>query len=105
MKRRDADPTETEALMKARLDDKLIQRNNFQNYKYREESVQYTTIGGRPALSAIADYKTGERPMVECLTWVDGDKSRVVFVGRIPASELAGFETSVAPLIQSAIVP
>ncbi|MGA2600983.1 MAG: hypothetical protein ABSH09_28800 [Bryobacteraceae bacterium] len=43
--------------------------------------------------------------MVEYSTWVDGEKSRVVFAGRIPASELADFQMRFDPVIQSAIVP
>jgi hypothetical protein len=63
-------------LKRGRLDDKVMQRNNF----------QHLTIGERPALSAVADYLNTERKMVEHLTWIDGEKSRVLFGGRIPAS-------------------
>ncbi len=105
LKQRNADPADLEVLMKGRLDDKASQRNNFQDYRDRPESVQHLTIGGRPALSAVADYVSAGQKMVEYLTWVDGEKSRVVFVGRIPASELADFQTRFDPLIQSAVVP
>jgi hypothetical protein len=67
--------------------------------------VQHITIGGRPALSAIADYVRAGQKMVEYLTWVDGEKSRVVFVGRMPASELANFQPRFDAVIQSAVVP
>jgi hypothetical protein len=43
--------------------------------------------------------------MVEYLTWVDGEKSRVVFVGRVRAAELADFQMRFDPVIQSAVVP
>ena len=36
---------------------------------------------------------------------VDGEKSRVLFVARVPASELADFQLRFDPVIQSAIVP
>jgi hypothetical protein len=80
-----------------------MQRNNFQGYKFRSESVRHT-IGRRPVLSA-PDYVSAGQKMVEYVTWVDGEKSRVVFVGRIPVSELADFQMRFDPLIQSAIVP
>jgi hypothetical protein len=105
MKRSDADTADIQALMSGRLDDKVTQRNNFQGYKYRTESVQHTTVGGRPALSAVADYVSTGQKMVEYQTWVDGQKSRVVFVSRMPASELADFQSRFDPVIQSAVVP
>ena len=91
--------------MSGRLDDKAIQRNNLQGYQYRTESVQHLTVGGRPALSAVADYASVGQKMVEYLTWVDGEKSRVVFVGRVAASELADFQSRFDPVIQSVHVP
>ena len=105
LKRRNADAADIQALMNQRLDDKLAERNNFQDYKFRAESVQHLTIGGRPALSAVADYVSTGQKMVEYLTWFDGEKSRVLFAGRIPASEFADFQVRLGPVIQSAIVP
>lgn len=96
--------TDIQALMNERLDAKAMQRNNFEGYKYRPDSVLKTTIGGRQALSAVADYVSHGQKMVEYLTWADGEKSRVVFVGRVPASELADFQMRFDPVIQSAIV-
>ncbi len=65
MKARAIDPANTPAMMERRLDVKVAQRNNFEGYKFRTDSVQKTTIGGKPALSAVADYtRTGEQ-MVE----------------------------------------
>jgi hypothetical protein len=105
MKRRDAEKADLEALMNDRLNVKAMQRNNFQGYTYRPESVQHTTINGHPALSAVADYVMAGQKMVEYLTWVDGERSRVVFAGRVPPDELANFQALFDPLIQSAVVP
>jgi hypothetical protein len=49
---------QSQALMSGRLDDKVM---------------QHITIGGRPALSAIADYVSAGQKMVEHVTWVDGE--------------------------------
>ncbi|HXW92902.1 MAG TPA: hypothetical protein VEK33_20300 [Terriglobales bacterium] len=105
MKRRNAETADLQALMNDRLAVKAVQRNNFQSYTYRPESVQHTTINGHPALSAIADYVMAGQKMVEYLTWIDGEKSRVVFEGRVPPAELANFQALVDPVIQSAVVP
>jgi hypothetical protein len=105
IKSRKVDPEAIPALMSRRLDSKLAQRNNFEGYKYRADSIQNTTIGGRPAVSAIADYTRGGKAMVEYLTWVDGEKSRVAFTARMPASELADFQGRFDAVIQSAVVP
>ncbi|MGA2740722.1 MAG: hypothetical protein ABSG65_25205 [Bryobacteraceae bacterium] len=105
LKKRAIDPANIPSVMSRRLDCKAAQRNNLEGYKYRPESIQNTTIGGRPALSAVADYVSGGKPMVEYLTWVDGAKSRVVFESRMPASGLADFQGRFDALIESAIVP
>lgn len=105
IKRRDANAEDLNALMSGRLDEKAIQRNNLEGYKYRPESVQHLAIGGRPALSAVADYVIAGQKMVEYLTWVDGEKSRVVFAGRMLAAELADFQAHFDPVIQSVQVP
>jgi hypothetical protein len=105
LKARTADPANVPAMLERRLDSKAIQRNNFEGYKYRPESVQHTTIGGQPALSAIADYVQTGQQRVEYLTWIDGEKSRVVFAARLRASELASFQSRFEAVIQSAVVP
>lgn len=104
-KARTVNPADIPALMDRRLDSKVIQRNNFQNYRFRAESLQHSTIGGQPALTAVADYVRAGQPRVEYLTWIDGEKSRVVFSARMPASELANFQPRFEELIRSATVP
>jgi hypothetical protein len=105
MKARAVSPADIPALMDRRLDDKAAQRNNFQGYTYRADSVQHTTIGGQQALSAVADYVRTGQHMVESLTWVDGERSRVVFVGRVPASDLTDFQSRFDEVIRSVVVP
>lgn len=105
LKARTPNPADIPAVMDRRLDSKAAQRNNFQNYRYRTESVQHSTIGGQPALSAIADYERTGQQMVEYLTWIDGTKSRMIFEARMPKSELAGFQSRFDTVIQSAEVP
>lgn len=105
LKARKANPADIPAILDHRLDSKLMQRNNFEGYKYRPQSVQHTTIGGQPALSGVADYVRAGQARVEYFTWIDGEKSRVVFSARMPAPELAAFQPRFEDLIQSAMVP
>jgi len=100
-----AGPASISAVMNRRLDSKVAQRNNFQGYTFRADSVRQTTIGGKPALSAVADYMQTGQQMVEYITWIDGEKSRAVFSVRLPASELPGFQSRFDAIIQSAMVP
>jgi len=105
MKARIIDPSHIEAMLDRRLDAKAAQRNNFEGYRYRAESIQKTTIGGKQALSAVADYTRAGEQMVEYLTWVDGEKSRVLFSARMRASEFPAFQARFDAIIQSAMVP
>jgi hypothetical protein len=105
LKRRNADPADIPAMMSRRLDSKAAQRNNFEGYKFRTDSVRQSTIGGRPALSAVADYVRTGQQMVEYLTWIDGEKSRMVFAARMPSSELPGLQSRLDAVIQTALVP
>jgi hypothetical protein len=105
LKQRTINPDNIAALMDRRLDAKVAQRNNFQGYTYRSDSVKKSTVNGRPSLSAVADYvRTGQK-MVEYVTWIDGEKSRIAFVARMPEGELADFEGRLDAVIQSSVVP
>jgi hypothetical protein len=63
LKRRNIDPANIPAVMSRRLDSKVAQRNNFEGYKFRPDSVRQTTIGSRPALGAVADYVSAGQQM------------------------------------------
>jgi hypothetical protein len=105
LKARPIDPADIPALLNRRLDNRIKERNNFEGYKYRSESVRQSTIGGQPALSAVADYLRNGQQMVEYVTWIEGPKSRVLFNSRMPATALPGFQSRFDALIQSAVVP
>jgi hypothetical protein len=105
LKARTIDPADIPALLNRRLDTRIKERNNFEGYKYRSESVRQSTIGGQPALSAVADYLTNGQQMAEYVTWIEGTKSRVLFNSRMPASELPGFQSRFDAIIQSAVAP
>jgi hypothetical protein len=105
LKKRSVDQASIPVSLSRRLDGKVAQRNNFEGYKFRSDSVRQTTIGGQLALSAVADYVSAGQQMVEYITWIDGEKSRVLFLARTPASGLFDLQSRFDTLIQSAMVP
>jgi len=105
LKARAVNAADLPALLSRRLDSKAAQRNNFEGYKYRDGSEHQFEVSGKPALSAIADYVRNGRQMSEYITWVDGEKSRVVFGARMETAALAGFQSRFDQIIQSAVVP
>jgi hypothetical protein len=54
-KPQNVDAANIPAFLDRRLDAKAAQRNNFEGYRFRPDSVQRTMIGGPPAFSAVAD--------------------------------------------------
>jgi hypothetical protein len=49
-------------LLEQRLDDKGLQRNGYQDYRFRKDSVQHITINGNQGLSVVADFvNAGEK--------------------------------------------
>lgn len=105
LKARTIGPASIPAMMSRHLDSKVAQRNNFEGYKYRSDSVRQTTVGGKPALSAVADYVSAGKQMVEYITSIDGTTSRVLFSARLSATEFPRFQSRFDAVIQSAVVP
>lgn len=105
LRARHANPDDIPALLEAHVDAKLKERINFEGYKYRTGSLQHAAINGKPSISVIADYTRAGQKMVEYMTWIDGEQSRVVFVCRIPAAKLPDFQPRFDTVIQSAVVP
>jgi hypothetical protein len=87
------------------LDAKVAQRNNFQNYRFRPGSVQRTTIGEHPAISAVADYVSAGQQKVEYITWIDGPNCRVLFSVQMPVGQFTAFQPRFDELIRSVAFP
>jgi hypothetical protein len=92
-------------LLERRLDVKLVQRNSFQNYRFRPGSAQNVTVGPNKGLSIVADYVNLSQDKSEYLTWVYSGKTHVFFDGRVAAAQLATFQERLNTLIQSAVIP
>ena len=93
------------AFLDRRLDAKVAQRNNFQSYRFRPDSVQRTTIGGHPAIGAVADYVSAGQLKVEYITWIDAPNCRVLFSVQMPVGQFPAFQPLFDELIRSVVFP
>ena len=71
----------------------------------RPKSCEPCTIGGRRALSCVADYTEKKRSMAEHLTWVRTEVSLALFFTRMPAEKLDAFRQHLNPTIESLRIP
>jgi len=84
---------------------------DFKDYKIRPESVQYKTIRGNPAVSAVADYRGmwGEKdptgPMTEYMVWICGQNTYVQFFARTAPADLPNLQTRFDEIIETAVIP
>lgn len=92
-------------LLERRLDVKLLQRNTFQDYRLRTDSVQHITVGTNQGISVVADYVNVGQTKAEYHTWVYSGKTHVYFDGRVPEAQLPAFQERFNVLIQSAAIP
>jgi hypothetical protein len=95
----------------ARLDNAPVlklenRRSGFEDYRFREGSIQRVYVGGQQAVVATADF-IGERklPMAEYMTWIYTENSRVFFHSRLPADKLEQLKPEFDTIVSSAIVP
>jgi hypothetical protein len=84
--------------------EKAGQRSGYDGWRIRDTSVERVTIGGQPALLAIADYMMEGRPMSEYLAWIYTEKNRVFFFSRMPVGDLAVLKPQLDAMVQSAVV-
>lgn len=95
---------------------------DFKDYKIRPESVQWKTIGGNPAVVAVADYsgiwgqavedyrgawgqKGATRRMTEYLVWICGRNTYVFFFARTTPANLAELQSRFDEIIGTAVIP
>jgi hypothetical protein len=75
------------------------------NYKIRDGSVQQITVGGQQAVRAIGDFDEGGKSIAEVLVWVCSEHTRVYFMVRGAAENLADLQASFDQMLQSAKIP
>jgi tetratricopeptide (TPR) repeat protein len=93
---------EIESRLRKEAEEKVPGREKaLEQYRVRPESWQTWTVGGRPAISYIADYKDRDKPMVEYLTWVRSEQVSTQFMMRAPAADFAAFRRRMEPTLLS----
>lgn len=84
---------------------KVLQRLSFPEYKMSPENLQYSTINGKQALTAIADfYGSDGFEMIEYITWIYTENTRTQFFTRVKASEFSKVKTRFDQLVSTALV-
>jgi hypothetical protein len=91
--------------LRGTLQQKILQRLDFEGYRMRPDSIQPHLIAGKQALSAVADFTDNGQPMAECLTLIFSENTRVLFFSRIPASQLTDFKPRFDKLAATAVLP
>jgi|SRR5580698_603216 hypothetical protein len=92
-------------LLEQRLDDKGLQRNGYQDYRFRKDSVQHLTVNGNQGLSVVADFVNAGEKKAEYHAWVYTAKTHVYFSTRVPEEKLSVVQSRFEALIQSAVIP
>jgi tetratricopeptide (TPR) repeat protein len=96
---------DTQAQLRRALEAKAKDRIGVPDWTIRPSSVQYRTVAGQPAVSAVADYTENAQKMVESLTWAYSAKSHVFFFSRAAATDQVAVQSSVEQLLSSALIP
>jgi hypothetical protein len=76
-----------------------------EDYRIRLGSVERRTVGGRPALSCVADFTRNGVTMAEYLTWVSGEHASAQFFAQVAASELDGLRHRLDSIIETLNLP
>jgi hypothetical protein len=99
-------PENTRASLDLLIANKARQRTAYPNWTVRPQSVAYTTINGRPAVVAVADWhqRTG-KPKIEYLVWLYGSKSWALFFSVADPDQLEALRLDVNTVVQSAKMP
>lgn len=102
--------TDIDTVLQQRLQAKLTNQRQdsqgYHSYAYRPGSVQHRTVGGRQALSAVADYKDDKgAAMNEYVVFVATEKSRVFFSVLAAATDFQAVMARFEPIVSTAVVP
>jgi hypothetical protein len=81
-----------EGLLKRKLETKGEQRNAYQDYRMRTDSVLHITVNGNQGISVVADYVNLGQKKTGYMTWIYTGKTRVFFDGRVPEAQLPAFQ-------------
>jgi hypothetical protein len=91
----------------AAMDAKVVQRvtAGLEDYRIRPKSCQPRNIGGRLALSCVADYAEKARSMSEYLILTGSTNAEALFFAQMPAAELDAFRAQFDPIVETLRLP
>jgi hypothetical protein len=92
-------------LLDQRRDDKGLQRNSYQDYRFRKDGVRHITVNGNQGLSVVADFVNLGEKKAEYHTWIYTAKTHVFLSSQVPEAQLSVVRSRFNALIQSAVVP
>ena len=101
-------PDQRQKSLQASADKKAPQRSrdeNFTDYKLREGSCRFHTVGGKSALSCIADFTAAGVKMVEWLTWMRTDNSAAFYFTRSTPDQLEALRQQSEPVLEKLQIP
>jgi len=89
------------------VDEKVIQRREegWEDYRLRNDSLERRSIGGRQALSWVAEFTNHGKNMVEYLTRVRSERTNALFFVVLPAEQVDGFKKRADPIIDTLQIP
>jgi hypothetical protein len=80
-------------------------RDRDPSWKVRPTSIQRRAVAGEQALSAVADYVSNGRPMVEYMVWIRNTRSRLLFSVRTHPDDFTAHQARFDHLISSVRMP
>src|SRR5271157_217521 len=75
------------------------------DYRIRSGSVERRTVGGRPAVSCVAEFTRDGVKMVEYLTWVSGENASALFFAEAANPEFDALRPRLDPIIATLKLP
>ena len=104
MKKESNPASDLDAMLQFAPVEKTNQRGA-QVYRVRAGSIEQRSIGGRKAVSAVADFIGDGLKKVEYNTWIYTENTRAYFHAQCAASDLPLVQARVDAIIRTAIVP
>ena len=81
-------------------------REGVKDYKERAASRRRHEVGGRPALTWIADFTArDDKPIVELFTYIQSENTTALFFSKLSPDDLAVFQERFAPVVDSLRIP
>jgi hypothetical protein len=101
-------PADVDAMLQLATRNKREQRDSSgtQHYAFRPDSIKHSSIGGRKAVTATADFIVpGGKKQVEYFTWIFTERTRVQFDVRGSEPEASQTEARFQQIVHTARIP